>query len=141
LDEIHNEIYERDFKIYLTKRQFLYFITHFKLEHATANGTQLLREGNPFTSLIYIAKVSGKAKVKLMKGNDTLKLLNAGSWIGIIEYFNLQLNSPSKKSNWGVSADVFIDEFASSDRKESQINISEEDGVYYFKFELEVYII
>ncbi len=141
LDEIHNEIYERDFKIYLTKRQYLYFISNFKLEHAIAHGTQLLREGNPFTNLIYIARVSGKTKVKLMKGKDTLKLLNAGSWIGIIEYFNHQINSSSKKTNWGVSADVFLDEAPSSERKENEINISEEDGVYYFKLDLEVIFI
>lgn len=139
LDEIQNEIYERDFKIYLTRRQFLYFISHFKLEHATAHGTQLIREGNPFSNLIYVAKVSNKSTVKLLKGGDTLKLLNAGSWIGIIEYFNRQMNDNKKKCTWGVSADVFIDDMVSSSRKETQINIpDEEDGVYYFKFDLEV---
>lgn len=137
LTPLESEMYERDFKNNMTKRQFLHFFSHFKTEQVTANGSDIVKEGNPFSNVIYIAKMSPNASVHLSKNGDMIKYLTAGSWIGIIEYFNYQNNDVKTTLDlWDVSAKVEISKDPLNDEKKLQLTSG--SGVIFYRFDLTV---
>ena len=136
LSSIEEEIYERDFKQHMSKRQFLHFFSHFKSDQIKANGTEIIKEGNPFSGLIYISKTNSSCKVEISNNGKKLKDLHGGSWIGVIEYFNQQVSGDSEETiNWGISATANLNISTKSFRES---NSKDESAIYYYRIDLSV---
>ena len=117
---LENEIYNRDFKSYLTPNQFKLFISSFESEMHSTNNSQLCTFGQTFNELIYIAKIYEGFDIDLRsEDNRIMSQATEGSWIGVIEYskreqymtipeIHTKMNNDELEVTWGVSATLNI---------------------------------
>jgi len=137
LTPLEEEVFNRDFKEYLTKLQFKYLISKFKLEHWLANDSEFCKIGNPFNEIIYIAKINPGYSVKLSSRKIHLKDLKESSWIGIIEYFKDLNKNPEEKLLWGANAKIHVDNDMNKELTANS-NKNNDIGVYFYRFDLQV---
>jgi hypothetical protein len=155
LTELEEEIYERDFKIQMSKRQFKFFIKNFGLDHYEGHKSQLCSHQSSFRHLIYIAKIYPGWRVTLMdKDGMTVKELHEGSWIGTIEYIQYEELCAAQKQNekpesdveleWGISAFLerkeIVEERGPVTQTEQNLlpRTRNKAGVIIYKIELDV---
>jgi len=144
LTEFEEEIYERDFKDHMNKRQFKKFIKEFKTQTFDAPNSHLCDINSQYGHLIYVAKLSPKWKINL-KRNETSKIheLTESSWIGIIEYMDEMNRKPNDpKTKWNVTATLeenkdFNENYIGT-QNEELIPVSGEGCVVYF-IEIDVF--
>jgi hypothetical protein len=124
LSELEEEIFERDFKKCMNKRQFKRFISCFRLRQYDAAGSQLCCIRSNFEYLVYIAKMNPGWKVSVTKDTDSsITELQEGSWIGTIEYvFDLERMPGSPMTRWGITANL-LEENKINNEKHDQNNI------------------
>lgn len=108
LTPLEVEIYERDFKSSMDKRQFKRLISKMETLSFDAHNSQLCVIKSRFNYLIYVAKLNPGWKIVLRKDDtNVITELSEGSWIGTIEYmFELQRKEGDAPIKWGITASV-----------------------------------
>lgn len=129
--------YERDFKNFLSRREFIYFFDHFKKITATNDKTVIVNKGMTFDGLVYIARLNSDCEIFLRKDNENLKSLKEGSWLGIIEYmFHNEMKKSDKSSIvWGINVVLETKSVVNSTQNE-MIRI-EGEGIDYYLIDLD----
>jgi hypothetical protein len=140
LSELEEEIYQRDFGSYMSKKQFKHMIKNFKLKTYDADDSQLCCYKSNFEYVIYVAKINPGWTVRLTKeSSETLTELREGSWIGVIEYMFEQDRKPnSPMIKWGITATIRQDQ-PLTNRLTTENHIFKEDAgciIYYFEIEV-----
>jgi hypothetical protein len=105
LTKLEEIIFNRNFKNFMTIKQFKHFISKFEPDTFRSNKCQIVSLDQNFTGLYYIAKIDKGYEVGLEGKHDThLKYLNEGAWAGIIEYNMLEDMGAKndKEVLWGV---------------------------------------
>jgi hypothetical protein len=108
LSPLEEEIYERDFKSSMDKRQFKRLISRMETQSYDAHNSQLCVIKSKFNYLIYVAKLNPGWRVVLRKEDtNVITELSEGCWIGTIEYmFELQKKEGDAPIKWGITATI-----------------------------------
>jgi hypothetical protein len=140
LSEMEEEIYQRDFASYMTKKQFKHMIKLFKVKTYDADDSQLCCYKSNFEYLIYIAKINPGWAVRLTKeSSETLTELREGSWIGVIEYMFEQDRKPNTPmTKWGITATIRQDKPMTNNLVTENQVLKEDAGCIIYYFDTEV---
>jgi hypothetical protein len=125
MSQFEEEIYERDFKDHLTRRQFKHFISKFQLQNRSAKKSDLCSNGNTFDGVFYFAKINSGASVNILLNNEVLKVLKSGSWMGIKEYFHKE-KFKEKPPTWNIHVET----------TNENGTVGEDTGVLLYHFDL-----
>jgi len=107
LTTIEEVCYQRDFKDFLSKREFKYFISHFKKKQSTQDQPQIVNKGTKFEGLIYVSKINKGLEIYITKDNEKVKSLREGAWLGVVEYMLYhEKKMKSDELMWDISANI-----------------------------------
>ena len=130
--------YARDFKDFLTRREFKYFISHFKKTNASLDQTAIINKGMYFQCLIYIAKINKGSNVYITKDIEKIKSLKEGSWLGIIEYMLHEgLKAGETKILWGISAILERTKDYTTNYSKHEMIVLDGIGIDYYIIDIE----
>ncbi len=144
------EMYQNHFNGYLLPIDLkkLFDISRRKIYRVS---TKIIRSGNEFSSLFFIAKKGSKCEIKLQMQRKKYDL-SENSWVGIMEYMNLiatknSLSKAVKEFNtgeWGVNLKVKIEnqyEFENENEYEYDKNFIGDDKTIYQNNDQEDYTV
>jgi hypothetical protein len=102
LSKLENYIYKRDYFLHFSKKNFKTFFDLATIK--TCNNLKYLsKQGDPFDSIIFLARVPEFSEIKLENKDVALSYLRQGSWLGIVEFV---LHISSKCENWLISCSI-----------------------------------
>lgn len=136
LSQIEELCYERDFKDYLTRREFKYFISHFTKKQSNLDQTVIINKGTKFVNLLYIAKINIGSEAYIKKENEKIKFLREGAWCGVIEYMLYhEKNKNPIDIIWGISV-IFESGKGNSLGDNNQVNCDFDNGIEFYIIDL-----
>jgi hypothetical protein len=135
LTTIEEESYQRDFKDFLSRREFKYFISHFKKNESSPEQPQIVNKGTKFEGLIYVAKINKGSEIFIIKDNEKVKSLREGAWLGVVEYMLYhEKKIKSDELMWDVSA--IIESGKGLQNSETQIISLNRIGIEFYVIDL-----